>query len=166
MPRSLVWTAGYLTLIAAFALPQWGFWRSSRLDLSAALRGAVGLSAALRGAVQAQEAQHLFEPAPAAVSGGSYRAGGTLHDVRVAEWIAASEHNQLATAADWALAFPSVRLALTTNRERDGLLRYARAMRSCVSQAAADEDARPSAPRTSDIAAACAVLLNWVSPET
>ena len=146
MPRAFVWTASCLALIAAFVLPQWGSWRSSQL--------------------QAQEARQLFEHGFTPASDGPLPSGGTLHDVRVAEWTAASEQNQLATAADWALAFPSVRVVVAASHKRGSLLTYARAMRRCVSEAVADEDAEASVPRTSDIAAACAVLLKWVSPET
>jgi type II secretory pathway pseudopilin PulG len=146
MPRALVWMASCFALLAAFVLPQWGAWRSSQL--------------------QAQEAERLSERAPASRIAAEWSSGGTLHDVRVAEWMAASAQNQLATAADWALAFPSVRVAVTASRKPASLLPYARAMRSCVSDAATDEDARAASPRTADIAAACAVLLNWITPET
>jgi hypothetical protein len=149
MPRALVWIASCFALLAAFVLPQWGSWRSCQLQ-----------------ALQAQEAERLFERAPVSGIGADWSSGGTLHDVRVAEWLAASARNQLATAADWALAFPSVRVVVTASRTPASLLPYARAMRRCVSDAATDEDAKAASPRTPDIAAACAVLLNWVTPET
>jgi hypothetical protein len=92
--------------------------------------------------------------------------GGTLHDVEIAEWLAATPENQLATAADWALAFPTVQRALRTSTAADAMFPYANALRSCVTRAALDERAGGHAPRTSAVAAACAVLLHWLRAES
>lgn len=96
----------------------------------------------------------------------SWYPGGTLHDVDIAAWLAATPQNQLATAADWALGFPSVQRAVRTSTEADAMFPYASALRSCVTQAAIDERADGHSPRTSDVAAACAVLLQWLHAES
>ena len=89
---------------------------------------------------------------------------GSLQAVEASAWLAASPSNRLATAADWALAFPSVRDAVRTSVDPDELQRFARDLSACVSSAAADEAAAGRETSTSDIAAACAVLLEWVEP--
>jgi hypothetical protein len=88
-----------------------------------------------------------------------------LQDAPVAEWLAASDENQLATAADWALAFPSVQVALQMRDDPEELRMFADTLRNCVSKTVAlgVEPAEP--PRTSEIAARCAVALDWLMPE-
>jgi hypothetical protein len=78
----------------------------------------------------------------------------------------ATPENQLATAADWALGFPKVQRALRTSTAADAVFPYASTLRSCVTQAAIDERADGHAPRTSAVAAACAVLLQWLRAES
>jgi hypothetical protein len=95
----------------------------------------------------------------------SWRSGGTLYDATGAEWLAASDDNQLATAADWALAFPSVQVALEMRGDPEELLGFADTLRSCVSNTAALGDEPAAPPRASEIAARCAVALDWVMPE-
>lgn len=107
------------------------------------------------------------QPATSVTSGRhTWYPGGTLHDVAISEWLAATPENQLATAADWALGFPSVQRALRASTEADAMFPYASALRSCVTQAAIDERADGHTPRTSDVAAACAVLLHWLQAES
>jgi hypothetical protein len=142
MRRTLTGIGTGLALLAAFVLPQLASWRSSSLHAQVA---------ALR--------------AEAQTSRKTWSMGGSLHDVDVAEWSAATSENQLATAADWALAFPSVRAAVKTSGEA-ALLRSARALRSCVSESAANGPSAGHAPLISEIAAECAVLLKWVSSDS
>jgi hypothetical protein len=93
-------------------------------------------------------------------------AHGTLHDVALSAWVTASAEDQLATSADWALAFPSVRDAVKASGDLDSVLPYAHEMQSCVSRAAEDASASARARLTSDVAAICAVLLKWVSSDS
>jgi hypothetical protein len=96
----------------------------------------------------------------------SWYPGGTLHDVEISVWLAATPENQLATAADWALAFPTVQRALRASTQADAMFPYASALQRCVTQAAIDERADGHSPRTSDLAAACAVLLQWLRAQS
>jgi hypothetical protein len=89
-------------------------------------------------------------------------APGTLHDVDASRWIASSEENQLATAADWSLAFPKVEASVSAGGDVDELLMFATAMRSCVTRAARAEVNIGLETSTSELAAACGVLLGWV----
>lgn len=93
----------------------------------------------------------------------SWSAGGTLHDATLTEWDNASLDNQLATAADWALAFPSVRVALEMRQDPEELRGFASTLRRCVTKAATLDYRPAEPPRTSEIAARCAVVLGWVS---
>jgi hypothetical protein len=87
---------------------------------------------------------------------------GTLHDVVPVTWLSASSEDQLATATDWALAFPSVQASVRAEQDPRALGRFAGAMRDCVSTSATDENTSGKTTLTSDIAAACAVTLRWV----
>ncbi|MET0389141.1 MAG: hypothetical protein ABW321_24420 [Polyangiales bacterium] len=87
-----------------------------------------------------------------------------LPSADAAAWLAATPASQQATAIDWALAFPHVRVAVGAGED---VARLGAAMRGCVTQAAADEAASGRAQTLgADIAAACAVLLGWVTPES
>jgi len=99
---------------------------------------------------------------PTAAIQQSWANGGSLHDATVAEWLAATESNQLATSADWALAFPSVKVALEMRKDPEELRGFADRLKRCVSGAAAMEYRPAEPPRTSEIAARCAVALEWV----
>jgi hypothetical protein len=91
---------------------------------------------------------------------------GTLQAVQAAEWLAATPADRLATAADWALAFPEVRNALRASRDQNELSHFASTLRDCVTDAARDELSAGRSTSTADIAAACGVLLGWVTPRS
>lgn len=46
-------------------------------------------------------AEAAADPAPAGLTAGAWWKGGTLHNVPLATWRAATDANRLATAADW-----------------------------------------------------------------
>lgn len=91
---------------------------------------------------------------------------GSLQAVEAAQWMAAPLADRLATAADWSLAFPEVRNAVRASRDRHELQRFASTLSDCVSDAARDEVAAGRSTSTADIAAACGVLLGWVTPRS
>lgn len=91
----------------------------------------------------------------------SWSSGGTLHNVASSEWVAATEENKLATAADWALAFPYVQ-AVVDFTEGGDLLPFASVLESCVSDSAAGQPRSAPEPLTAELAAYCAVQLHWI----
>jgi hypothetical protein len=92
--------------------------------------------------------------------------GGHLHNVAASVWVVATPEDQLATAADWALAFPRIEAAVKASGDVAELLPFARALRSCVSQTAADELSSGRTTATAELAAVCGVMLHWVTSES
>lgn len=82
--------------------------------------------------------------------------GGTLHRANAEQWQSASSANRLATSGDWA----SHILGIDTVREigLDGLRIFALELSSCVTEASSGA---PSNTGASELAAACAILLEW-----
>jgi hypothetical protein len=115
--------------------------------------------ALLAGGVFSNEISHLGAPAQAQPT-------GTLQAVEAARWMTAPLADRLATAADWALAFPEVRNAIRASRDQHELQHFASTLSECVSDAARDELSAGRRTSTADIAAACGVLLGWVTPES
>jgi hypothetical protein len=94
-----------------------------------------------------------------------WSSGGTLHNVSSSEWVGATEENRLATAADWALAFPNVQSVVDFTEGAD-LLPYASELESCVSDSAARQPRNAPEPLTAELAAFCAVQLHWIHLES
>lgn len=86
-------------------------------------------------------------------------AGGTLHDASVSQWNRASEGNQLATMADFAISSQLVQNAIRQNGS-DVLLGYAVTLHTCVDEATSD----PSFGHFSiaEIGAACMALTGMI----
>lgn len=146
MGRVLVFGAACLALAAVFVEPQ-------------------VLSVGDSDAIHAQAPQAPADPAPIApalpLPAEPWSSGGTLHSVASSVWVAATEENRLATAADWALAFPYVQTVVDFTEGGD-LLPYASVLESCVSDAAADQPRGAPEPLSAELAAFCAVQLHWI----
>ena len=81
--------------------------------------------------------------------------GGTLHQKTVADWMAATDANRLATAGDWTAVF-------TEFDDLDEARSLAEDLVECVDGSV---DAAPETMKASDLAASCAVLMCWEPKE-
>jgi len=83
-------------------------------------------------------------------------AGGTLHRANAGQWQTANAANRLATASDWSAHI------LGEQKVREigmiGLKDHSQLMSNCVTEATSGG---PSSLPVSEIAAACAILMNW-----
>jgi hypothetical protein len=90
---------------------------------------------------------------------GDWYSKGTLHDVAVEVWLAATPQNQLATSADWALKAPSVQQKVRASGNMETLRPYASAVQGCVTKAFMTDMGRSS--RSSELASACVLAMGF-----
>jgi len=80
--------------------------------------------------------------------------GGTLHRATLHQWSAATDANRLATAADFAATFLKAH-RLSMDQLRPKAMELVEAIRESA------EDKTLDAMRVSEVAAACAIILDW-----
>jgi len=95
----------------------------------------------------------------AATSSMEWYNNGRLHKSTIMQWREATQRNQLATSADWALTSQKVKSIVMKSGSMDTLRPYANNLRACVSEAGADKSSDGLV--VSQVAAACIILLGW-----
>lgn len=83
--------------------------------------------------------------------------GGTLHKSTASEWSAGSARDKLATSADWTASILGAgRIGQIGGI--DAMRPYAKSLVTCIDEATKGQ---PGHLKTTQIAAACAKLMNW-----
>lgn len=110
-------------------------------------------SACTPGEEQAAGVVDKATPPPSAPSSSdlTWYQGGTLHQATVADWKQATEHDRLATAADFA---SSILEPNTVEEVREP----AEEMKDCLAEAV---QGAPDYKNMSELAAVCAVMMGW-----
>ncbi len=92
-------------------------------------------------------------------SAGKWYIGGTLHKASADQWKVAKYDNKLATAADFALASKKVEMTIERSGDINTLRPFADAMVIAIDKAC--EGSGYETHPISEIAAACAILMEW-----
>ena len=101
----------------------------------------------------------ILSQASQSVAQNKWYSGGNLHKATVGEWRAASDRNQLATAADWAIVNDNIERKVRRSGTVETVRPYAVALATCV-----DESAGPTGNeylKVSELAALCMILMGW-----
>ena len=85
---------------------------------------------------------------------------GSLHKASVGQWKQSNYGNQLATAADWSLAFINVKDAVVATNTMQTLRPYATQLSTCINTAIFNA---PIDGPIADIAVACALFMGWTA---